>query len=403
MRDLLQATSRKKYDVIPPFLYSTLDPQSFIRQEDFRSEPSLFAEDEDSTPSLVDSVETNSIRPSNRMTVQSTHDEGVENRAAPTEPSYYSFADQGLYRTPSPPTYVPGDYHDISLPDSPSASMVTENNTQPDHMTSDTEKKLPFSIESLIGDAVHDTVEASPYLDSAPAYVVSHVPSVFSTFPPKPSEYQKQPVYDREMFLQARSSHANAISSSVYWCHYCAKFCSSAASAMEHRYAHASSGVRCDLRTAIFKQHGYVTVHENTGFLDRIKCGLCQKIVCGRYFVKHVRVHNGHHCGMCSREFATKSRLRDHLHEHSGEVPYACSECPRRFSSRVQLAQHVRSHRNFRSFQCSVCEKRFNSKHACTVHERIHSGNNPYRCEVVNCTRSFPQKVQLNLHMNTHI
>lgn len=402
MTDLLQATLRKKHDVIPPFLYSTLHCQSFIRQEDFRSEPSLFAVDESSRSSDADATVRTNAYPFNRTSFHSARGEAVEFEATKCEPSYVSFDNENLYGTPSPPTYIPGDYHDISLPDSPSVSMVTDEDTSPkqDPLASDFEK-LPFSIESLIGDTIDDA--AYGYLDSAPAQVVSHAPFVFQTVQPHRIDLQRQPFYDKEMFSQARSSQKNAISSAVYWCHVCARFCSSAASANDHRYTHASDGVKCELRTAIFKQHGYVTLHENTGFLDRIKCGLCQKIVCGRYFVKHVRVHNGHHCEKCSREFASKSRLRDHLNEHTGELPYACAECPRKLSSRIGLTQHVRSHKNFRSFECKFCEKLFNSKYACAVHERIHSGNNPYRCSFGNCERSFPQKVQLNLHMNSHM
>ena len=449
MSDILDATrTQKKYDGIPPYLRMTFNTNDFIGHDDFRSEPSLFANDDSSRSSLSDDASRFSESATTGTTSDSASDVDLTDSDVSSSPSYVSYSNQSLYRTPSPPSYVPGDYHDISLPEALSVSSLIGRSPPPTPDATEASKSLSFSIDSLLGDASQSSDDS---YDSAPASVVSNVsafypptnsllddasqssddtydsaPASVAFYPPaqplvenQDSMYasvgqypapqqqfidvQAQPVYSFGMFSEMKTSQMRAVSSTLFWCHVCARFCSSADSAEKHNTMHALVGEKCSLKENIFRQTGYVTLHENTGFLDRVKCGLCDKIVCGRYFVKHVRVHNGHKCEMCAREFSSKGRLIDHKNEHTGELPYACAECPRRFGSRAGLSQHVRRHKNFRSFGCRFCEKRFNTKGACAVHERIHTGNNPYKCDVLNCGRSFPQKVQLDNHILNHV
>ena len=427
MSDLLEATrTKKKYDGIPTYVRSTFSSQDFIRQEDFRSEPSLFTfDDHSSRSSFGDDITRFSESTTAYPSPDSVSEVDLTDSNAPSSsPSYISYDSQRLYRTPSPPSYVAGDYHDISLPEALSVSSLIGSSPTPSPDPTAASNNLSFSIDSLLGDAIQDRDES---FDSAPASVISNASAFYPPTQPlvshastaqdlrnvsfgqysvpqhQFSDPQRQPVYSNEMFSEMKTSKTSAVSSTLFWCHVCARFCSSAGSAEKHNTMHALIGEKCSLKENIFRQNGYVTIHENTGFLDRVKCGLCDKVVCGRYFVKHVRVHNGHKCEMCSKEFSSKSRLIDHKNEHTGELPYVCAECPRRFGSRAGLSQHVRRHRNFRSFGCRFCEKRFSSKDSCAVHERLHTGNNPYKCVVLNCGRSFPQKVQLNHHMLTHM
>ena len=434
MSDILEASrSQKKYDGIPPYLRMTFTANDFIRQDEYRSEPSLYTNDDSTRSSLSDDVPA-VLSESTTSTDVSDADLTDNDVSSRFSPSYVSYADQSLYRTPSPPSYIPGDFHDISLPDALSVSSLT-GRSPPTASASG----LSFSIDALLSDVPPSSDDS---YESAPASVVSNVPAAYPATdslrgdehvpasvpafyqPTQPyvatsstvqdpmsvpfvhhqhTDVQAQPVYSFDMFSEVKISQASALSSKVFWCHVCARFCSSAESAEQHNAMHALVGEKCSLKENIFRQYSYVTVHENTGFLDRVKCGLCDKIVCGRYFVKHVRVHNGHKCERCAKEFSSKGRLIDHKNEHTGELPYACTECPRRFGSRAGLSQHVRRHKNFRSFGCRFCEKRFSTKCACVVHERIHTGNNPYKCVVLDCGRSFPQKVQLEKHMLNHV
>ena len=411
MRDLLQATSRKrKYDDIPQFVSTTYQWQSFIRDDDYRAESFMSASDDscssDSSEVTIvnEDDETSTTRFPSSHEYSSTIDIHTPEKEPILPPSYISYDDQSMYHDlTSSPTYIPGDYHDISLPDPTSTATETDHVSTINHNSvSDSSLKLPFSIDALLGDITSD---ANHFFrsNSDTAQIISHVPLSYSG-QMQYSQLQSQPYCHQELLSHAMSSRSTAVSAAIYWCHVCARFCSSSSSADSHRLIHTREGVKCDLLTATFKQHGYVTKHENTGFLGRIKCGLCGKTVCSQYFVKHVRVHNSHTCKICFMEFTTNSRLRDHLNIHSGEMPYACAECPRTFSSRIGRTQHMRNHRNFQKFRCSFCDKALSSRHGLTVHERIHSGNNPYVCEVVNCRISFPQKVQLDIHMrNTHL
>ncbi|XP_052778093.1 gastrula zinc finger protein XlCGF49.1-like [Mya arenaria] len=115
--------------------------------------------------------------------------------------------------------------------------------------------------------------------------------------------------------------------------------------------------------------------------------------------VPYRRLHDGHYCEVCHKEFSTSSRLRDHMSMHSESNPFTCSICNRKFTKRSSLTQHYRYHRDHRSFKCSFCSKCFNCNYACAVHERLHTGHNPFPCTVPGCEKAYPQKIQLKLHL----
>jgi hypothetical protein len=187
----------------------------------------------------------------------------------------------------------------------------------------------------------------------------------------------------------------------TFWCHTCNVLCMDHQDSIGHQYLHSVQGTKCNLKKSMFYQHGYVTQHEKLDN-EKMKCGLCDKIVAQCFFTKHQRLHDGHFCNVCDHEFSTNSRLQDHMNIHNGNTPFTCTICDRKFAKRSSLTQHQRYHRDHQSFKCNYCEKSFSSKYARAVHERLHTGDFPFKCHVSGCTRAFPQKIQLTLHLNSH-
>ncbi|XP_052766885.1 zinc finger protein 16-like [Mya arenaria] len=245
----------------------------------------------------------------------------------------------------------------------------------------------PFSIAALLT----GTTSPSTGSTSAPAVITS------AQFPAPGNVYHVQQL--------TRLPHTYQVFSDgdvdPFWCHACNSLCEDARDARNHQHVHRIQGTSLGLRKSLFLQHGYVTRHSRMDN-ERFRCSLCEKVVAQCFFAKHQRLHDGHFCEVCHKEFSTSSRLRDHMNVHSGITPFTCSICSRKFSKRSSLTQHYRYHRDHHSFKCSYCSKYFNSKYACSVHERLHTGENPFRCTVPGCDKTYPQKIQLKLHLCSH-
>jgi len=259
----------------------------------------------------------------------------------------------------------------------------------------------PFSIAALIGESGSDVCGNpdqpaqvySPFMDYGMRYknFFSQMYEIGTNNPASEGVCEMSPIRAVSM-LNTRN---------IYWCHVCSTLCEDQKEADRHRICHRLRGDTCSLRRTFAKDHGYVTRHEMLDS-ERLMCGLCSKVVSTCFFHKHQRLHDGHVCQFCGQEFSTNSRLRDHVNVHTGSTPFACAICDRKFAKRSSLTQHQRYHRDHKSFMCRFCHKCFNSKYACAVHERLHTGENPFRCQFPGCTRAFPQKIQLKLHINSH-
>ena len=236
----------------------------------------------------------------------------------------------------------------------------------------------PFSIEALLGDSMN----CSSDIQSAPAVVYS--------------AYSQGQVYQGDTV-----SNLVGTNDVAFWCHVCNALCTDIKDAQGHQYLHQMQGIRSNLKYMLFSKFGYVTKHVKLDD-ERIQCGLCDKIVAQCFFTKHQRLHDGHFCEVCQKELPSNSRLQDHMNIHTGKTPFTCKICDRQFSKRSSLTQHQRYHRDHQSFHCNFCPKSFNSKYARAVHERLHTGDNPFKCMVPGCSRAFPQKIQLKLHMHSH-
>ena len=264
---------------------------------------------------------------------------------------------------------------------------------------------LPFSIDAILGNDSSGSCDADDR-ESERAQVYSSYMAAISSSVYRQFAYASSYGFYQQPMTSTPSKSANPEtadkSKQLFWCHKCNVFCSDKSDAERHYQIHSYRGDTCSLKRLLFREHGYVTAHEQTGYLDRIECGLCKKVVANCFFMKHMCLHDGHICDVCDHEFSTNSKLQDHMYIHLGLASFSCKLCDRKFSKRSSLTQHQRYHREYKSYSCRFCSKSFNSKYTCTVHERIHTGENPFRCEKPGCNKGFPQKIQLRLHMATH-
>lgn len=109
---------------------------------------------------------------------------------------------------------------------------------------------------------------------------------------------------------------------------------------------------------------------------------------------------NGHQhvCTICSKSFSYSNDLRKHLRIHSDERPFECIHCGMRFRQAGCLKNHVAcQHGSSVSFICAYCTKEFPIKERLRLHMRIHSGEKPYKCEY--CSKGFSRGGQVNLKL----
>ncbi|CAL8091861.1 unnamed protein product [Calicophoron daubneyi] len=101
-------------------------------------------------------------------------------------------------------------------------------------------------------------------------------------------------------------------------------------------------------------------------------------------------------CPTCSRSFAVKAGLVQHMRTHTDERPYPCPHCGRAFKQKIQLTTHMRVHSGERPYGCRLCGKLFRQQSHVVQHLRTHTGEKPHKC--YQCGKAFRQKYSLISH-----
>ena len=110
------------------------------------------------------------------------------------------------------------------------------------------------------------------------------------------------------------------------------------------------------IRNKTFKQKSDLTSH-----VQRVHEGVV------RYTVK---------CGVCSKQFPSKSHLAKHAVTHSGVRPHHCHLCTAKFTQKSNLTSHIKAvHEGVRPC-CPYCHKTFTLKGNLNTHlKNIHNSS----------------------------
>lgn len=101
-------------------------------------------------------------------------------------------------------------------------------------------------------------------------------------------------------------------------------------------------------------------------------------------------------CEVCQKDFGYSNDLRKHLRIHLDERPFSCTTCNKTFRQAGCLKNHIAcQHGTDISFTCDYCTKSFPIKERLRLHLRIHSGFKPYHCLI--CMKKFARGGQVNI------
>ncbi|XP_072387720.1 uncharacterized protein [Diabrotica undecimpunctata] len=148
-----------------------------------------------------------------------------------------------------------------------------------------------------------------------------------------------------------------------------------------HKYIHGDAkNFSCDVCKKAFKNSKQLRNHKLT---HKEKT---QKLV--------------HICSECSKKFSDKRQLRIHQDVvHKKLRPFLCNFCGYKGSSRSSLKMHVRQHTGEKPFSCNVCSYTTSDHNSLRRHNLRHTGQKPYKCSY--CSYACIQSSTYKTHLKT--
>ncbi|XP_073951363.1 LOW QUALITY PROTEIN: uncharacterized protein [Choristoneura fumiferana] len=92
--------------------------------------------------------------------------------------------------------------------------------------------------------------------------------------------------------------------------------------------------------------------------------------------------------------------LGNHIATHQEKKRYSCSQCTRSFAQKANLQVHQKQHTGVKDHICEICGAGFYSQKSLVRHNLIHKGERPYPCTL--CNKRFIARCDLNRHLRIH-
>ncbi|KAF5275085.1 hypothetical protein FQA39_LY07022 [Lamprigera yunnana] len=138
------------------------------------------------------------------------------------------------------------------------------------------------------------------------------------------------------------------------------------------------------------------------GDLKAFTCEVCQKSFKN---MKQLRNHKMTHsnkfnqsCAICDKVFSNRRQMKVHMDGvHNKIKPFLCNYCGYKGASKSALKMHIRQHTGEKPFSCDSCEYTTADHNSLRRHKLRHTGYKPYKCEHCNyaCIQSTTYKVHL--------
>lgn len=107
-----------------------------------------------------------------------------------------------------------------------------------------------------------------------------------------------------------------------------------------------------------------------------------------------------HVCEECTKSFANRRQLRIHMdYVHKKLRPFLCNFCGYKGSSRSSLKMHIRQHTGEKPFSCTSCSYTTSDHNSLRRHTLRHTGQKPYKCSY--CSYACIQSSTYKTHLKT--
>ncbi|XP_044747270.1 zinc finger protein 62-like [Coccinella septempunctata] len=136
-------------------------------------------------------------------------------------------------------------------------------------------------------------------------------------------------------------------------------------------------------------------------------CNICQKgFKNNKQLRNHKVIHKEksdkhlHACDICSRNFSDRRQVKLHKDTvHNKLKPFLCNFCGYKSSSRSSLKIHIRQHTGEKPFSCDSCSYSTADHNSLRRHKLRHTGDKPYKCAY--CPYACIQSSTYKVHLKT--